>query len=402
MSRSEALSRMKAAIQPEASGFRGYRRPDGRVGVRNYVVALPVDDISNRVAELVASQVPGVLALTHAYGRLQFGEDLKLHFRTLAGLGNNPNVAAVVVLGIEPGWTARLAGMIEASGKPVARFSIAGKGDLATVAAAARAAKQFLQDASELEREPCSWRDLVLSAKCGESDTTTGIGSNPTVGEMFDRLGAAGATLIFGETTELTGGEHVIASRCAGTEVSAAFLSRFNAYNDEILRHKEGDMLESNPTRGNLEGGISTIEEKALGALTKIGRATPIVGVVDTAERPGGPGLWFMDSSGAGAEMLTACAAAGAVCHLFTTGQGNVVGNALMPVIKITANPALTRDMAEHIDLDVSGLLQRELSLAQAGDALFSLLARTCNGRLTATEALGHREIAMTRLFRTA
>jgi len=402
MSRSEAVSRMAAAVQPEAIGFRGYRRPDGRVGVRNHVAILPVDDISNRVADMVASQVPGVLALTHAYGRLQFGEDLKLHFRTLAGLGSNPNVAAVVVLGIEAGWAARLAGMIEASGKPVARFSIAGNGDLATAAAAARAAKRFLQDASELEREPCSWRELVLSAKCGESDTTTGIGSNPTVGEVFDRLGAAGATLIFGETTELTGGEHVIAGRCAGADVREAFLSRFHAYNDEILRLKEGDMLESNPTRGNLEGGISTIEEKALGALTKIGRTTPVVGVVDTAERPGGPGLWFMDSSGAGAEMLTACAAAGAVCHLFTTGQGNVVGNALMPVVKITANPALTKSMAEHIDLDVSGLLQRALSLRQAGDALFALLARTCNGRLTAAEAPGHREIAMTRLFRTA
>ena len=161
-------------------------------------------------------------------------------------------------------------------------------------------------------------------------------------------------------------------------------------------------MLESNPTKGNLEGGISTIEEKALGALTKIGLRASIVGVVDTAVTPDAAGLWFMDSSGAGAEMLTACAAAGAVVQLFTTGQGNVVGNPVMPVIKITANPAVAASMAEHIDLDVSGLLQRDMTLEQAGASLLELLVRTCSGRLSATEALGHREIAMTRLFRTA
>jgi (2R)-sulfolactate sulfo-lyase subunit beta len=208
--------------------------------------------------------------------------------------------------------------------------------------------------------------------------------------------------LIFGETSELTGGEQIVADRCATPAVRQAFLDKFERYNAEILRHKDGDMLESNPTKGNMEGGISTIEEKALGALTKIGRETPIVGVVDTACPPAGPGLWFMDSSGAGAEMLTACAAAGAVVHLFTTGQGNVVGNAIMPVLKITANPAVASSMPEHIDIDVSGLLQRDMSLPQAGQSLVDLMLRTCSGRLSATEALGHREIAMTRLFRTA
>lgn len=192
------------------------------------MIVLPVDDISNRAAELVASQVPGVLALTHAYERPQFGEDLKLHFRTLAGLGRNPNVASVIVLGIEPAWTARIAKMIEPSGKPIACFSIPGNGDLATAVAAARTAKKFLQDASELDREPCTWRELVVSAKCGE-------------------------------TTELTGAEQIVADRCMGPEVREAFLSRFVACNDDILRHKDGDMLESNPTRGNMEGGISTI-----------------------------------------------------------------------------------------------------------------------------------------------
>ncbi len=393
---------LKQSAIARSDGFLGFRRLDGGVGIRNHVVVLPVDDISNRAAEMVAAQVPGVLALQHAYGRLQFGADLELHFRTLEGLGRNANVAAVIVIGIEPAWTTRLAGRIATSGKPVACFSIAGSGDLATAAVAARQAATFLQDASELTREFCGRRDLVLSAKCGESDTTTGLGSNPTVGWVFDELEARGATLLFGETTELTGGEDLVAARCATPAVREAFLKAFNAYNDYIVRHKDGDMLESNPTRGNMEGGISTIEEKALGALTKIGRRARIAGVVDTAQRPGGHGLWFMDSSGAGAEMLTACAAAGAVCHLFTTGQGNVVGNALMPVIKLTANSQVARRMPEHIDLDVSGLLHRAMDLPQAGSALLDLLRRTCAGRLTATEALGHREIAMTRLLRTA
>jgi (2R)-sulfolactate sulfo-lyase subunit beta len=392
-------------VPPEVdptSAFLGYRRPDGRIGVRNHVAIIPVDDISNRAGEMLASLVPGLICLSHAYGRLQFGADLELHFRTLTGLGCNPNIAAVIVIGIEPAWTARLVEGIRPSGKPVVGLSIAGKGDIRVAAEAAPIAARLLQDASELARERCGIDMLTVSAKCGESDTTTGIASNPTVGWVFDALDDAGATLLFGETSELTGGEHIVAERCRDPQTRRAFLHCFDAYMSAIDANKTGDMLESNPTRGNIEGGISTIEEKALGALTKIGRRSRIVGVLDTAEPPRGSGLWFMDSSGAGAEMLTACAAAGAVVHLFTTGQGNVVGNPVMPVIKVTANPVVARDMPEHIDLDVSGLLQRSLSLADAGLVLQRLLIRVCNGRLTATEALGHREVSMTRLFRTA
>jgi (2R)-sulfolactate sulfo-lyase subunit beta len=397
---------MEGAAPPPSSSvalkFRGYRREDGRVGVRNHVIVLPVDDISNRAAEAVAANVPGTMALPHAYGRLQFGADLDLLFRTLIGTGRNPNVAAVVVIGIEQQWTQRLVDQIATSGKPVAGFSIAGIGDIDVVAMASKCAQQFLQDASELERVDCDVTDLVVSAKCGESDTTTGVASNPTVGWVFDHLDARKATLIFGETAELTGGEQIVAARCADAEVRDRFLSTHAAYDREILRYKSNDLLESNPTAGNIKGGITTIEEKALGALTKIGRHARVVGVLDTAEPPTAPGLWFMDSSGAGAEMLTACAAAGAAIHLFTTGQGNVVGNPILPVVKITANPRTARTMAGHIDVDVSGLLQRSLTLEQAGDMVLKMMIRACNGRLTAAEALGHREYVMTRLFRTA
>jgi len=382
--------------------FQGYRRANGRVGTRNQVLALPVDDISNRACELIAASVPGVLAIPHAYGRLQFGEDLELHFRTLIGTGANPNVAAVVVVGIEPRWTQRLVAGIAAAGTPVEGFALSGEGDLNAVASASRRARDYLQFASELQREKCFLDEITVAAKCGESDTTTGCASNPTVGRVFERLDALGATLLFGETSELTGGEQILAARCANAGVRDQFLAAYDAYNAEILRYKTGDLLESNPTRGNIEGGISTIEEKALGAITKIGRSCKIVGVVKTAERPPSKGLWFMDSSGAGAEMVTACAAAGAVVQLFTTGQGNVVGNPVLPVIKITGNPKCARTMADHIDVDVSKLLQREMNLDDAADAVMSMLARTCSGRLSAAEALGHREFSLTRLFRSA
>ena len=183
----------------------GYRRENGRVGVRNHVVILPVDDISNAACEAVASHIKGTLALPHSYGRLQYGEDLKLHFRTMIGIGSNPNVAAAVVIGIEENWTRKIADGIAETGKPVAAFSIEGHGDLETVHRASWKAKEFVQWASELGREPVEIEDLTVSIKCGESDTTTGLGSCPTVGVTVDRLVDEGATVFFGETSELTG-----------------------------------------------------------------------------------------------------------------------------------------------------------------------------------------------------
>src|SRR5690606_24000571 len=194
--------------------FMGYRRENGRVGVRNHVIILPVDDLSNAAAEAVANNVKGAIAIPHPYGRLQFGADLDLHFRTIIGAGCNPNVAAVVVIGIEPGWTKDVVDGIAKTGKPVQGFSIELNGDINTIAAASRAAKEFVQWASELQREECSIEELWVSTKCGESDTTSGLGANPTVGNAFDKLYAMGNTLVFGETTELTGGEHLVRDRC--------------------------------------------------------------------------------------------------------------------------------------------------------------------------------------------
>jgi len=382
--------------------FWGYQRENGRVGVRNHVIVLPVDDLSNAAAEAVAAHIKGTLAIPHPYGRLQFGADLELHFRTLIGTGTNPNVAAVVVIGIEPGWTKRVVDGIAASGKPVEGFSIELNGDISTVAAASRAAYRFMKHATTLRRTEHPIRDLWVSTKCGESDTTSGCGANPTVGDAFDKLYAAGSTLVFGETTELTGGEHLVAARCRTPEVRRQFMAMFDRYQEVINRHKTSDLSESQPTKGNIIGGLTTIEEKALGNIQKIGRKCKVDGVLDKAEAPTGKGLWFMDSSSAAAEMVTLCAAAGYAVHFFPTGQGNVIGNPILPVIKICANPRTVRTMSEHIDVDTSGLLRRELNMDQAGDMLLDCMLRTANGEWTAAELLGHREFVLTRLYESA
>jgi (2R)-sulfolactate sulfo-lyase subunit beta len=382
--------------------FLGYRRENKRVGTRNHVVILPVDDISNAACEAVANIVKGTLALPHAYGRLQFGEDLEVFFRTMIGTGSNPNVAAVVVVGIEPGWTKRIVDGIARTGKPVTGFSIERFGDLQTIACAARVAKEYLQWASELRRVECPLDELYVSVKCGESDTTTGLGSCPTVGNVIDRIVAAGATASFGETSELTGGEDIVRAKAATPEVAEEFMRVWQGYTDMIMKEKTDDLSESQPTKGNIRGGLSTIEEKAMGNIEKLGRRTKFVGCLKPAEAPTKRGLWFMDTSSAAAEAVTLWAASGAVVHLFPTGQGNIIGNPIEPVIKLSANPITCSTMSEHIDLDVSAILMGKMSIEQAGERLLALTLRTASGRLTAAEALGHREFVMTKLYRSA
>ena len=386
-----------------AKYFQGFRRENGRVGVRNHVVILPVDDISNAAAEAVAHNVFGTLAIPHSYGRLQFGADLELFFRTMIGTGRNPNVAAVVVIGIEPGWTQRVVDGIAKTGKPVEGFSIEGQGDISTIAQASHQAREYVQWSSELRREECGIEDLWISVKCGESDTTSGLASNPTVGNLMDKLEPLGVHLCFGETSELTGAEHVCAERAAAPEVRDNFLKTWNAYNDFILENKTDDLSESQPTKGNIAGGLTTIEEKAFGNYQKIGKNSKFIDVLEPAQEPlNGAGLYFMDTSSAAAECVTLQAAAGFTVHLFPTGQGNIIGNPIEPVIKLTANPKTASSMLEHIDLDVSGILRREMNLENAGDALINMTLRTANGRMTAAEVLGHREFVLTKLYRSA
>jgi (2R)-sulfolactate sulfo-lyase subunit beta len=380
----------------------GYRRENGRVGVRNHVVILALDDLSNAACEAVAHNIPGTLALPHAYGRLQFGEDLKLFFRTIIGTGANPNVAAAVVIGIEPEWTNIVVEGIKKTGKPVCGFGIERYGQITTVAEASRKAKEYLQWASDLQREEVDLSEIWVSVKCGESDTTSGLASNPTVGNAIDKLVAAGATTSFGETSEITGAEMMCKERGATKEIGEKFYQVWKDYDEFIKANKTDDLSGSQPTKGNIRGGLTTIEEKAFGNLQKIGKNCKYVGVLEPAETPTGPGLWFMDTSSAAAEAVTLWAAAGFVVHFFPTGQGNIIGNPILPVIKLSANPLTVSTMSEHIDYDCSAILRGEMTLDQSGDNLLEMARRTANGRLTSAEALGHREFILTKLYRSA
>ena len=390
------------SINLKGSSFEGWRRENGRMGVRNHVIILPVDDLSNAAAEAVANNIKGAMAIPHAYGRLQFGADLELHFRTLIGTGCNPNVAAVIVIGIEPGWTGKIVEGIAASGKPVEGFAIEQNGDLNTIMNASRAAYRMVKHASKLRKVKAPLQELWVSTKCGESDTTSGLASCPTNGNAFDKLWENGNTLVFGETTELTGGEHLVAARCRTPEIRDQFQAMFDRYQRVVETNKTSDLSDSQPTKGNIEGGLTTIEEKALGNIQKIGKKCIVDGVLDKAEAPTHSGLWFMDSSSAAAEMVTLCAASGYAVHFFPTGQGNVIGNPIVPVIKITANPRTQRTMSEHIDVDVTGLLQKRMNMDDAGEALLDCMLRTADGEYTAAELLGHREFSLTRIYESA
>jgi (2R)-sulfolactate sulfo-lyase subunit beta len=243
-----------------------------------------------------------------------------------------------------------------------------------------------------------------VSTKCGESDTTTGLASCPTVGNMYDKLIPKGIYGIFGETSEITGAEHLARKRAADPKIGDKWYKVWKAYEDEVIQaHKTDDLSESQPTKGNIAGGLTTIEEKALGNLEKIGRKCSYIDVLAPAEAPKkGPGLYYMDTSSAAAECVTLMAAAGYAVHTFPTGQGNVIGNPIVPVIKISGNPRTIRTMSEHVDVDVSGILRREMTISEAGDALIDMVVRTADGRLTAAEALGHREYSLTKLYRSA
>lgn len=379
-----------------------YKRENDRVGIRNHVVILPLDDLSNAASEKVAHNVKGCKALPHAYGRLQFGEDLELFFRTLIGTGANPNVAAVVVIGIEPEWTDLIVQGIAKTGKPVIGFGIERHGEIKTVEMASWKAKEYMHWASDLKREPCDLSEIWVSTKCGESDTTSGLASNPSVGNAFEKLVNMGGTCSFGETSEITGAEDTVKQRAKTPEAAKQFTYFFDRYAAMIDRNKTNDLSGSQPTKGNIAGGLTTIEEKAFGNVQKIGKTINYEGALDKAVTPTGPGLWYMDSSSAAAEAVTLWAAAGFVAHLFPTGQGNIIGNPIEPVIKLTANPRTAGDMSEHIDYDCSAILRGEMTLDESGDNLIELLIRTCNGRLTAQEVLGHEEYVLTKLYESA
>jgi altronate dehydratase large subunit len=378
--------------------LQGYRRADESFGVRNHVLILPTVICAAGTARAASDRVPGTIAIPNTLGCGQIGRDAEMTFRTLVGFGANPNVFGVVIVGLgcETMRPNAIADSVAQTGKPVELVVIqeAGGTQRATEKAAA-AARAMLAEASKQERQPCPVSGLTVALECGGSDPTSGLAANPAVGAAADRLVAQGATVILSETTEIIGAEHILAGRARDPEVARGILALVQDF-ERAVAATGGNLRGGNPSPGNIEGGITTLEEKSLGCILK-GGSSPPVEVVAYGVAPRRRGLVIMDSPGADVESLTGMAAAGAHLALFTTGLGTPVGNPVMPVLKITANPRTWERMGDNIDLFAGELLEGRGSVDEAGRRILEELLRVAEGQETKAERFGFGEFAIWR-----
>ncbi len=377
------------------SAFRGYRRDDGRVGVRNHVLVLPSVFCANVAAERIAANVDGALTLRHPYGCSQL--DIDRVRDVLIGLGRHPNVAAVLVVGLgcESVQADQLASAIAETGKPAEWLRIQDRGTSATVARGTEVGLHMVADAARIERRPCPVGDLVVATECGGSDATSGLVSNPILGWVADRVISAGGTVLLSETTELIGAERVLARRAVAPRVARELIETVAAVERAVLE-RGVDLRGAQPTPGNMAGGLTTIEDKSLGCVAKAGTA-PLRGVLAYGQRPPSTGLYVMDTPGHDAESVTGMVAGGAHMVLFSTGRGTPLGAPLAPVIKVTANPRTAERMAEHIDLSLVASLTGRADPEAVGRELWRLMLDVAGGKPTAAEVLGCCELAITR-----
>ncbi len=372
--------------------FMGYKRPDGSVGVRNYVGIIPAVVCANEVVSAIVDQVGGpTKALLHNQGCCQLKPDLEQIERTLIGLGKNPNLAAVLVvsLGCESVKADRIVEEIEKTGKPVEKIGIYDlKGSTNAIEEGVKIAKKLVDYANESERTPASIEDLTIGIKCGASDTTSGLAANPAVGVATDIMIDAGSSVVFGEVTEFIGAEHILARRAANEDVANKIYGYVNAM-EKRAEAVGVDLRGSQPTAGNIRGGLTTIEEKSLGAIIKGGTRT-IQEVMNYSESPTKKGLIVMNTPGFEITVLTGLAATGAQILLFTTGLGAPQGHPMTPVVKITGNSQTMERMGDHIDVDVSGILSGTLTMDAAGKKIVDQIVEVANGEQTRAEILGY------------
>jgi altronate dehydratase large subunit len=381
-------------------GFHGYPRSDGSVGVRNYVLVVPTVICSAVVCERIAATLPDtVVALPHPAGCGQLGPDMRLTHETLAAYCQHPNVGAVVIvaLGCEQVVAQTLADAARRAGKPCEIVAIQGEGGtLRTIAKGTRIAAAF---ATDLAREPRHWCDidrLILSLKCGGSDYTSGLASNPALGRVADRLIDLGGSAVLGEVAEIMGAEHLLAARASRPDVAAQLIRIVDRVEAEAMALGL-DIRGTQPSPGNIRGGLTTIEEKSLGATHKGGERSALEDVVPYAGKIARKGLTVMDTPGLDVESVTGMVGGGAQVVVFTTGLGTPTGNPIAPVIKITGNAHTAKHLADNIDLDVSGIMDDSQTLESAADGLFDEILSVASGKLTAAEVLGHREFAIHR-----
>jgi altronate dehydratase large subunit len=385
-------------MKSDPDTFFGYRRPDGRCGVRNHVLVLSPTGLTSQAATRVSSLVKGTICVTSGYGRGQVGADAELQFDTLVGLAANPNVAATLVLAAGPDIVKSYVDAIAASGKPVRGFSLpdAHEDALKLVDLGVRAATQLVCDASTLRREPCAVSELVVAVECGHSDATSGLVCNPLAGALTEFVVAKGGRAMFSETIEWTGAEHLLARRAANADV-ADRIARAVAQRERMVAEAGGDVRAQNPGPQNKAGGLTTIEEKALGAIAK-GGTQPIVGLLQPAERPSGPGLYLMDTPFFSPESITAMVAAGAQIVLFTTGAGNSYCSLVAPTLKMSAHPETCARLAEQIDIAAADVVTGAATLDEATAAAAAKLIDVASGTLTYGEIVGEGSEVVSRL----
>lgn len=375
--------------------FMGYSRADGRFGARNLVAVIPSVICANDVAQAVCRQVRGTIGYFHHQGCCQLPIDLKRVTDVLSNLGRSPNVGAalVVSLGCEGTDHARIVEEIRAAGKPVEIIHIQELGGTSrAIQAGIDAAQRLAQQVSGLQREAADISNVVMAIKCGASDTTSGMASNCVIGYVADKLVDLGATVVFGETTEFLGGEHILAKRAVGGEDGAVGRKIYEIVNrmEERAKSIGEDMRGGQPTPGNIAGGLSSIEEKSLGAIVKSGHR-PIQGVLEYCDRiDGQKGLWIKDAPGREPEILTGMAATGAQFMMFSTGRGAPQGFPSMPVIKICGNPNTYKRMRYDMDLNAGYIITGEKNIEEVGEEAFQLMLQVLSGQMTKNEALGY------------
>jgi len=375
--------------------FNGYKRPDGRYGSRNLVAIIPSVICANDVGQAIQRQVQGTIGFYHHQGCCQLPSDLKRVTDTLISLGKGPNVAAclVVSLGCEGTDTARLVAELEATGKPVKKIGIQELGGTSrAIQAGIDAAQELVMQVSGIQREPADISNVVMAIKCGASDTTSGMASNCVIGYVADKLVDLGATVVFGETTEFLGGEHILARRAVGGEDGPVGQKIYEIVNrmEERAKAIGEDMRGGQPTPGNIAGGLSSIEEKSLGAIVKSGHR-PIQGVLEYCDKiTDQKGLWIKDTPGREPEILTGMAATGAQIMLFSTGRGAPQGFPSMPVMKICGNPNTYARMQYDMDLNAGRIITGEKTIEEVGEEAFAMLIDVLSGKMTKNEALGY------------
>ncbi|RZL88329.1 MAG: altronate hydrolase [Variovorax sp.] len=379
--------------------FLGFRREYGPAGVRNWIAVISVMDNCNPATRAISQAVGGTLPVTTLFVRGQFGADLDFALDSLAGLGRNPNIAGVLLVGLEESSTEEVARRIRPTGKPVEVVHLQPNGTIECVAQGTRLAARMVLQASQMRRESCPMSDLVMGVECGGSDTTSGLSCNPTIGRAADRLIDAGGTVIISETSEFIGAEHLFAARAADDTVKQAFLNAVQGM--EAMAVKRGvNMRDSQPAPDNKKGGLTTVEEKALGAMAKAGKS-PLVGVLSYGQAPARKGLHFMDAPSGAVENLTGFAVSGAQLICFGTGVGNPIGNMVAPTIKICGNINTVNSMRDNIDFDVSAIFESSVKIADLGDQLYDFVSEVGSGTRITSEILNIRETAVSRFERS-